>query len=410
MANIIPLYIHIPFCKKKCDYCDFFSMTKFNSNYIEALVSQLEYFARAFNVQGWKSIYIGGGTPSILPQASLALLCASIKKAAPPAKNCEWTLEMNPGTITEELLETAKRGGVNRLSIGVQCMNDRVLGAIGRNAMVSDIESSVGLLEKYWRNDGGESLSWSGDLIAGLPYQTEKDIRHDINYLSEKGASHISFYSLTVEEGTPLQKNIDRGLIPYDQNRSDTLWLFGRNELEKKGFMQYEVSNFARPGFESRHNGAYWALDDYLGIGAGATGTIYGKGKADGIRWTNTTDIEKYVSYWCGRDKEKERPFPEGQAIIVEAEPSLYDRETIPPETEEFEYLMMNLRTLRGVSEKEYTARFGRDLTARLGTGEGFFYKWKQKGLYAVRRDKDDTYYALTKEGLLFLNKFLEEL
>ena len=227
-----PLYIHIPYCLQKCGYCDFFSASAscVPPEYVRAVARQLEHLARAFCVEEWKSVYIGGGTPSLLGAEDLEFLCASIKaaaqnKAAPLDENCEWTIEMNPETVSRPLLEKAASCGINRLSVGIQCKNDKVLRAIGRRASERDIEKAAELIKNFWPHE------WSADLIAGLPFQTKEDIERDISFIERNGAKHVSLYSLTLEDGTPLKRAIDEGTIPYDEEEAEELWLYGRDLL-----------------------------------------------------------------------------------------------------------------------------------------------------------------------------------
>lgn len=439
-----PLYVHIPYCLQKCGYCDFFSASAscVPPEYVRAVARQLEHLARAFRVEKWKSVYIGGGSPSLLGAEDLEFLCASIKaaalnKAAPLDENCEWTIEMNPETVSRQLLEKAASCGINRLSVGIQCKNDKVLRAIGRRASERDIEKAAELIKNFWPHE------WSADLIAGLPFQTKKDIERDIDFIERNGAKHVSLYSLTLEDGTPLKRAIDAGTIPYDEEEAEELWLYGRDLLEERGFLQYEVSNFARPGFESIHNGAYWAQESYLGAGAGAAGTIYGK--PTGWRYTNVLDAAEYMAYWNGeRTQDQEargqpKGFTDHNVRAALAFPCQI--EALDMATQEFEYIMTNLRTRRGASASEYQARYGGDLAARLGwqgqkAGEpkGFpdlnegggdcekaqAASRQQKGFtgqnagaaaWLTKTERSgDAFYSMTREGLLFLNKFLEEL
>lgn len=458
-----PLYVHIPYCLQKCGYCDFFSKAAscVPPEYVRAVARQLEHLARAFCVDGWKSVYIGGGSPSLLGAEDLEFLCESIKaaalnKAAPLDENCEWTIEMNPETVSRPLLEKAASCGINRLSVGIQCKNDKVLRAIGRKASERDIEKAAELIKNFWPHE------WSADLIAGLPFQTKKDIERDIDFVERNGAKHVSLYSLTLEDGTPLKGAIDAGKIPYDEEAAEELWLYGRDLLEGKGFAQYEVSNFARPGFESLHNGAYWAQESYLGAGAGAAGTIYGK--PTGWRYTNVLDAAEYIKFWleeakgftdlnegggnCLQDKNcggqpKGCTNLNGGRANKEASQDQNVRaalafpcqlEALDMATQEFEYIMTNLRTRRGASAAEYQARYGGDLAARLGckeaarvqnAGGGDCKKAQdasrqQKGFtgpnagaaaWLTKTERSgDAFYSMTREGLLFLNRFLEEL
>lgn len=454
-----PLYVHIPYCLKKCGYCDFFSKPSDGvpTEYVKAVSRQVEFLAREFCVTEWKSVYIGGGTPSLMRADDLRLLCRAIKEAAPLAANCEWTIEMNPGSISRELLEAARAQGINRLSLGIQCKNDKVLAAIERRATEAQIEEAAELAKKFW--DG----SWSADLIAGLPFQTKEDIARDIDFIEANGAKHISLYSLTLEEGTPLAKKIESGKMPYDDEAAEELWLYGRDLLEERGFLQYEVSNFAKPGFESRHNAAYWAQESYLGAGAGATGTIYGNPM--GFRYTNVLDAASFIDFWNGDDQNCLQANDAGAKLggftdlnagggacsqdlnagggpkgFTDQEaarqfPFPCQTEPLDMDTQEFEYIMTNLRTKRGASASEYKARYGGDLAARLGlkqevsqdpnAGGGDCSQAQDSGggqkgvtgqkaaaarwLQTIERG-GESFYAMTREGLLFLNKFLEEL
>lgn len=473
-----PLYVHIPYCLQKCGYCDFFSKAgdSVPPEYARAVARQVEHLSRAFCVEEWKSVYIGGGTPSLLGAEDLEFLCASIKAAAPLAANCEWTIEMNPETVSRPLLEKAASCGINRLSVGIQCKNDRVLSAIGRRASAAQIEEAAELIKNFWPRE------WSADLIAGLPFQTKEDIERDIDFIERKGAKHVSLYSLTLEEGTPLAKKIESGQTPYDEEAAEELWLDGRDLLEGKGFLQYEVSNFARPGFESKHNGAYWAQESYLGAGAGATGTIYGN--PTGWRYTNVLDAAEYMAYWnaersqgqkvrnedCWQDQEArgqdclkglnsgDGNCSQGQNCggqpkgltdlnggrankeasqdqnVRAALAFLCQIEALDMATQEFEYIMTNLRTRRGASAAEYKARYGGDLAARLGFKEnaqgqnagdidckkakdasrqqkGFTGQNAGAAAWLTKTERSgDAFYSMTREGLLFLNRFLEEL
>ena len=461
-----PLYVHIPYCLQKCGYCDFFSKPAASvpAEYVKAVARQVEYFAREFSVVEWKSVYIGGGTPSLLSAADLKFLCKAIKTAAPLAANCEWTIEMNPGTISRELLEAASACGINRLSAGIQCKRQKVLDAIGRRASERDIEDAARLIKDFWPHE------WSADLIAGLPFQTKGDIARDIDFIAQNGANHASLYSLTLEEGTPLAKKIERGELEYDEEAAEDLWLYGRDLLEERGFLQYEVSNFARPGFESKHNSAYWAQESYLGAGAGATGTIYGL--PEGWRYTNALDAAAYIKFWSAerlREQEgvtglnvrrgerlqarDEGGEPKGgadfnarsencsqdlnagsanqeapQAQNVRAALAFpCQLEPLDTATQEFEYIMLTLRTRRGASAAEYQARYGGDLAARLGLAQNkkasqakdcppanqkaFQAQNAGAAAWLAKHERDgDAFYAMTREGLLFLNRFLEEL
>lgn len=395
----ISLYIHIPFCKKRCAYCDFFSTVlpcseHFVPNeYISALVKEAEYRVSFTKAQSWKTIYLGGGTPSLLSCNQLKSLLFSLQNILPLSKNAEITMELNPDDVTEELLLAARESNVNRLSLGVQSLNDEILLEEGRRCTVNTTQKALNLIKNNWR------ARFSLDLIAGFPNQTKAMLIQSLESALSYNPDHVSLYALCVEEKTQLFKMIDSGFLKYDADIADELWLLGRDYLCRNGFNQYEVSNFSLPGFESIHNQTYWNLDDYIGIGSGATGTFYSNfesEKKSGIRITNTKDIQSYIQFWNNPNSSFEQ-IPESKEIL-------------DSDTEMFEFLMMNFRTLKGASSEEYYSRFRKNLENRLGVKSGIFYEWEKKGLAHHYKKNNQNYFALTKEGLLFLNSFLEQI
>lgn len=403
------LYIHIPFCTSKCSYCDFFSVPlgkdfavcektqKFFENYVLALKKEIAYYFQKFDIKLLKSIYIGGGTPSLLSVKLIKELLDFIELNCKIDENAEITMEANPQDISEEFLEMLKLTKVNRLSVGVQCYNDEVLKILQRRCDLKQVDFALNLIKEKWVSAG---FSFSCDLISGLPYLSDEDFLLGLNKVITFGVNHISLYSLMVEEGTLLEKQISRDEVDYSDEVNENQWILGRDFLEKQGFYQYEVSNFAKPGFESRHNTVYWHVENYLGCGAGATGTV------DDFRWNNNADVEKYIDFWLGDGLElAEIPCEVENLSVAE---------------KEFEFLMMGFRLREGVKASEYKKRFGGDLAFRLGFSEGddklehnktgIFDKWMKKNLGDVEKLPDDYRFYLTGEGLLFLNQFLEEL
>ncbi len=408
----LSLYIHIPFCVSRCDYCDFFSSvingSAVSSSYIDALINEISFYAMRFNVPEWATVYIGGGTPSLISPCDIVRLCDGIKKAAPFSKNIEFTMEMNPSDVTPDILGAASSGGITRLSLGIQSFSDKCLSLVHRRSSSSDCYSALAAISRLWK--GRLSL----DLIAGLPYQTEKSLKEDIDSAIKSGASHISLYSLSLEEGTVLEGKISGGVLDYDSDQADALWLLGRDYLEENGFNQYEVSNFCKDGAESRHNKTYWALKSYLGAGSGATGTLYADDYkfpeySGSVRYTNTCDIKKYIDFWTGKPFENDKACDNTVRLFNKDACSV---ECLERADEAFEYLMMNLRTLRGAESGEYKRRFGLSLEEKLGTGDenSLFMRWCREGKARVMREDGRIYYALIRDGLLFLNSFLENL
>ncbi|MBQ6781908.1 MAG: radical SAM family heme chaperone HemW [Treponema sp.] len=421
----ISLYVHVPFCRKKCDYCDFFSLGRncasdfdaLKQDYVRAVSKEVQFYAHHHTVSRWKTVYIGGGTPSQLSPEQIRSLMQGIFSAAPKSADAEVTIEVNPDDLTEELVSACAASGITRISMGVQAFDQKALNSVRRGASAESALRALDVLQKNWRG------SLSCDLIAGLPNHTYASFENGIRMLSRFPCiDHISLYTLTVEDGTPLAKNIAAGKIRWSQEKADRMWIRGRNLLEKQGFFQYEVSNFSRSGCQSRHNMTYWKLQDYIGCGAGASGTLYGKRLCAerqtkfvstetqtacsdvrafcdaGIRWTNTNSVSAYNNFWLHYNPPADASLPRVT-------------ETLDAATQEFEFLMMGFRMLEGVGAAEYRSRFGGELSDRLGAKDGIFASWKKRGFARIEAvDKTDSRYALTRRGILLLNRFLEEL
>ena len=399
------LYIHIPFCKKKCDYCDFFSIGEsdrhgkscdLSDSYIEALVKEAKIYADYYRISDWETVYAGGGTPSLLSPSQISALFSGIKKAAPLAENAEVTFEMNPDDVREEFLIACGKAGINRLSMGIQALDDRALSSVHRGSSVQIILNALENLKKNWKG------RLSVDFIAGLPGHSWKNFENQFEILMQyPNIDHVSLYTLTVEENTPLWKNIEDGKIFFSYEKADRMWLKGRNILEKLGYFQYEVSNFARRGCESRHNSAYWKQKNYAGIGAGASGSFYDFEKKSAVRWTNSLSIPAYM---MGVNE----TFLGGDISFLKRNIEHLDEKTL-----EFEFLMLGFRQLCGVKESDFEKRFGKSLADRIGADkcEGLFARWKKSRLAVEKKSHDgDRTYALNRRGILLLNRFLEEL
>lgn len=402
------LYIHIPFCVSKCSYCDFYSIPIGNSNvgdfscfsaYLKALKNEIDFRLGYFNIKELETIYIGGGTPSLLSVFQIKELLDFIKSKCQVDENAEITLEANPQDISDEFLEELGKTSVNRLSVGIQCYNDSVLKLLNRRCDLAQVNFALKSIYENWVLKG---KSFSCDLISGLPNLSKADFLLGIEKVISHGVNHISLYSLMIEEGTPLEKQISKEEVAYSEENNENQWILGRDFLEEKGFYQYEVSNFSKPGFESRHNKVYWHIENYLGVGAGATGTV------DFYRWTNAFDVEKYTEVW-----ENENPKTREKVKIPQEEENLSKKE------KEFEFLMMGFRLRKGVRASVYKSLFNEDLALRLGYSgngvkikkSGVFDKWLlMKRAWVEVLPNDEMIFSLTKEGLLFLNQFLEEI
>lgn len=398
MQESVALYVHIPFCLAKCDYCDFFSLPcagkGIPDGYVASLLSEAEWRARLYSeknaLKGWKTIYVGGGTPSLLSPSQLEFLLDGLKRLLPEKEPLEITVEMNPESLSLEHLKAMSRSGVGRLSLGIQSLNEKALKKVSRHCRAKDCLEALELVKSVWKGD------LNLDVIAGLGGASQDEFEESLGKILEWEPEHISLYTLTVEEETPLAKRIEAG-ERWSQEEADSQWLKGRDMLKAKGYLQYEVSNFARPGHESVHNMTYWKQEDYIGIGSGASGSLYDFTEKGGCRWTNTRNLDLYSSFWTGGK------------ISLEEMPE--EREELPLEVEEFEYIMMGLRTSGGINSQEYKRRFSRlkwkgDLSERLGEKRGLWNDWHKRGM-AERRGED---YFLTEKGLLFLNSFLTSL
>ena len=315
------LYIHIPFCKSKCYYCDFNSYSGKDDlveKYIEALRIELTEINRDF-----KTVYFGGGTPSQIPSKYIKEIMKNIECDG------EITLELNPGTITKEKLLDYKEAGVNRISIGLQAVQDDLLKRIGRIHTLRQFEEVYNMARDVGLNN------ISVDLMFGLPGQTINDVKESLEYLIKINPEHISCYSLIVHDEL-VDKHPDAfSDLPNDEDERKMYYLIC-DELKNAGYVQYEISNFAKPGFESKHNLCYWNQDEYYGIGAGASSYI------NNVRYKNIDSIEKYIDLVNSGNKEEYQ--------VVE--------EIQNEESKIKEYMILKLRLLDGVSVSEAYDRF----------------------------------------------------
>ena len=416
------LYLHIPYCGSKCSYCDFFSLPSAGvpDQYVDALVAQLCSFRDAGLLGRLETVYFGGGTPSLLSCSQLSRIMEEILPHLEP--DAEVTLEVNPESLTKALLETTERWRVNRISMGIQSLEDRVLGCVGRRCTGVKARRALALLAE-------SGMAFCTDFIAGLPEQGDQEFLAGLSEVVAYRPHHISLYSLTVAEGTRLHHQIESGQLDWVPEAADNQWIAGRDLLEAAGYLQYEVSNFAPAGQESRHNCGYWRQQSYLGAGAGAAGTLYRWGAAGellgGLRYTNTTNIDEYVGFWSaagggqgvfsGSGTDSGGEAFSGHTLL-EAMPA--QREELDRDTLAFEHLMLTLRMKEGVDCGEYRRRFGRELAAAATGGQeadgrraASFKDFCRRGWMQERRQGGAVAgYTMTGEGLLFLNLILERL
>lgn len=324
------IYIHIPFCKQKCTYCDFASYPKEIGKaeaYFACLLKEISSRAEELKSKTFNTIYIGGGTPSFVKPEFIAAVLNKVRSRFNIEKNAEITIEMNPGTVDERKIEIYKRAGVNRFSVGLQSASDKRLLSLNRIHTRADFEEVCKLLK-------GENFS--ADVMIGLENQKNDEIKDTIDLAVNGGAKHISVYALQPEEGTPMFGKYLSGDLPGADETAD-MYDFARNYLNSLGFERYEVSNFAKPGYRSRHNINYWKRGEYIGLGVAASSCINNR------RFTNTESIDEYV-HCLLNDKYAEvySEQIEGDEIISE-------------------YVMLALRTSDGINLADYTRNFGSD-------------------------------------------------
>ncbi|MGN0730079.1 coproporphyrinogen-III oxidase family protein [Treponema sp.] len=382
------LYVHIPFCLKKCGYCDFFSVERsggIEDLYLDCLVNEARFYAEKYSIGSWRTIYIGGGTPSLLSAQQILRLVPALKGAClfPENSPLEITMEMNPESVSAEKLSAAWEGGVTRLSLGIQSLSREALCAAGRHCSASVAAGALELAGSAWKGD------LSADVIAGLPGCGAEDFIFTLEKCLLHNASHVSLYTLTLEDGTPLAEAVESGAVPFDFDEADSQWILGRDFLLSRGFVQYEVSNFCREGKKSIHNSSYWEQRDYAGVGCGACGTFYGK---KSFRWTNTEDIAAYENFW-GKGSPCESGIPRRTEILG-------------LKTREFEFLMTGLRTSCGVNSLVYRSNFS-DLEPWNGNLESRLCPALKYGIESRKKSDGSVNFFLGRDSLLFLNKVL---
>ncbi len=325
------IYIHVPFCRHKCSYCDFVSFPDkidYAESYMACLYKELKMRGEELKNYEFDTVYFGGGTPSYIPPKLILGAMNQIRKCFRLKEDAEITLELNPGTIGEAKVKTYLQAGINRFSIGLQTAIDEQLADLGRIHNARDYVYATKLLK---------GQNFSTDVMLGLKNQTKEDVQKTIELAVACGSSHISMYALTVEDGTPIYTDYLNGELP-DADEVASLYDFGRALLEEKGFKRYEVSNFAKEGFESRHNLTYWKRGEYIGVGVSASSFMQGK------RFTNTFDLDEYM-----------------KCIISGFYPAVTSEEVSLPQAK-FEFVMLGLRTKYGVSLNEYKEKFGNTL------------------------------------------------
>ena len=367
----VEIYIHIPFCIRKCDYCDFLSGPsgpKEQADYVQALLREIQAVEEGEG-RSVSSIFIGGGTPSVLDERLLGDILKEIRNKFKMEEDAEITIEVNPGTANIGKLQAYREMGINRLSIGLQSPQDRELKILGR------IHNYEQFLETYQeaRTVGFDNINI--DLMSAIPDQTYEGWVKNLRTAAELEPEHISAYSLIVEEGTPFAA---RKLNLPDEDTEYNMYEATAQILKEYGFEQYEISNYARKGRECRHNVGYWTRQDYLGFGLGAS-SLYGK-----ERFANTADMKKYLEN--SRNPEK----------IREKEPSL------TREDEMAEFMFLGLRMTRGIAKSDFQEIFGCTIESIYG---GVLKKYEALELLQERDDR----IFLSRKGIHVSNSVMSE-
>lgn len=369
-------YIHIPFCKQKCIYCDFISFADRNnlkSKYIEAVLKEIENWKEYNKNIMLDTIYIGGGTPSYVESNDIIKILESLKPIT--LKNAQITIEVNPGTVDYSRLKDYKEAGINRLSIGLQSTKNSLLKSIGR------IHNFEEFLDTYKcaRKVGFNNVNV--DLMIGLPDQSIQDIKDSLKTVVELGAEHISVYSLIVEENTRMQELIENGTLklPEEDTERNMYW-YVKNYLELNGYKHYEISNFSKLGFESKHNLNCWNQKEYIGFGLAAHSYIGNK------RFSNIEDLERYIK------NIQENKFNEN--IVMQENQTEFEKEK--------EFMLLGLRKIDGVSIQDFKNKFTENPI--------FLFK---KELNKLTEEKliiiDDDKIRLTEKGIDLANIVWEE-
>ncbi len=370
MSWDLGLYLHFPFCIRKCRYCDFLSApadTDTMQKYAAAMICEIRSYEELVGDRPVTSVFLGGGTPSVMPVRSLRQIFRALRESFSIEEDAEITMEMNPGTVNEAVLEFAEES-VKRVSLGVQSADSSELAVLGRIHSFREAEESVRLLRKA----GIRNLSM--DLMSGIPGQTEESFRSTLRSVLDLDPEHISVYSLILEEGTPfyteyVEKEQPTGPALPDEETDRRMYHETLQILKSAGYDRYEISNYAKPGFASRHNTRYWKRGDYLGFGIGAASLF------EETRWTNQRDLRTYI--------ETDRDF--GGCVT--------ELEKLDLRSAMEEFMFLGLRMTEGVSEAEFRDMFGRELRDIYGE---ILDRHVGEGLLQTEEDR----YFLTERGL----------
>lgn len=355
ISKKLGLYIHIPFCIKKCSYCDFLSFSatdQAKEQYVQQLIKELQVRSAAFKDCFLDTVFLGGGTPSALEERHIAGIMDAVQGNFTLEENAEITMEMNPGTVNEQKFMAYHKAGINRISFGVQSMQNKELRLLGRIHTVEEF------LENYKAARKAGFSNINIDLMSALPNQTLKDVQKNLTEAVKLSPEHLSCYGLIIEEGTPFYQLYEEQELRRqagEERPEDTLpteqleremyqWI--SDFLEEQGYVHYEISNYAKPGMECKHNLKYWERKEYLGVGLGAASFV------KDTRFSNVRTIEEYL-----------------QADIEQEMEVLMEEQEIIDETSAMEeFMFLGLRKLQGISKAEFYQSFGKEYMQVYGT------------------------------------------
>lgn len=376
------LYVHIPFCKSKCAYCDFNSFVPGSSEimtrYVSSLLSHMEVYRDGTRDYRVDTVFIGGGTPTALPPEELTRLIKGIHRSFDISKNAEFTIEANPATVTPKQLRMLRRLGVNRISFGLQSADNRELRALSR------IHTRAQFLESYKMAREAKFDNINIDLMYGIPYQTYDSLIKTLSFVTRLGPEHISMYNLKIEPGTPFFENRrEVTAVCADEDTEYAMYTSAIDFLASRGYEQYEISNFAKRGYSCAHNLKYWNCEEYLGFGVSAHSYF------NGNRFSFISNIGQYIDAVENIDSD----------ICLTAEnEQLQERERMG------EYIMLRLRLNDGIDPHEFASKFGASFEASYGIK---LQRYIKTGFVTRRRSGA---YALTPAGMLISNHILSDI
>lgn len=370
------LYVHIPFCIKKCNYCDFNSVRiskEEKESFIESLIREFELYSEELRGVTFDTLFIGGGTPTILEGQEIRLIMEKIRENFDISKGAEITIESNPKTIDEKKAIILKEIGINRISMGIQAVQQKHLDFLGRVHSFEEAKKNVLMLQDI----GFENINV--DLMFAFPGQTMEDWKESIGEILKLNLSHISGYSLIIEDGTAIGRLYDEGKVDeFDEELDRKMYYYMRDELEKKGYHQYEISNFAKDGRESKHNTIYWKCFEYAGFGPGSHSFL------KGVRYSNVEDLNDYKEMTSSGQKPVE------------------DSNQLSKEDMMEERIFMGLRMNEGISISKFNQDFGVDFKVLYGDEiEGLV----SDGLLEIAGDR----VKLTEKGIDISNSVFTE-